>query len=122
MGCIQSLRQSPGCGVQMQGQGWITWEEAGGILGGKNGDLAIRAKFLDPPGHSFRVYSNGACWWHREPPRHAGNVGRRPAGNPTREVSIAANSASSYVCSVAGKRQPVLRTDFSQKEKGEQVH
>jgi hypothetical protein len=31
----------------MQGRGWITWEEAGGILGGQNGDLAMRAKFLD---------------------------------------------------------------------------
>ena len=36
-------------GVQRDGhgRGWITPEEARGILGAGNGDLAIRAKFLD---------------------------------------------------------------------------
>jgi len=40
-----------------------------------------------------QVYSSGSRRGFREPPSQARHCGRRPAGNPTREVRIAANSA-----------------------------
>ena len=46
-GSGENVQRSLGYRVRMEGRGWITSEPFGGILGGRNGDLYVRAKFLD---------------------------------------------------------------------------